>query len=402
MFLKMKTIYCVLIQLFLNCTLCLNNDTEDESSVTSTRYSTQTQEYTDDQTSTRSNVSNTVLSLIQNDTLQDNGWRNNLSSSSGLFYTTNLYTSTKSSSTDSNLVEELQNVSTEGTTVPTPIDPCSAQGTCNYTKSMENQFCRCDPDCFIYKDCCFDSKKPANTSTSEYSPYYTCHKGHNSDSYEGFFVVDGCPTGYGNETDTRLCSEHKISENGPSVVNPEGVVFKNRHCALCHGFSDVESFDIRFIVSEQLVDILLAELTNLSKIEKIEFMMYFSFKEMPPKDFVPRPCILHTIEQNNSFCQSYINPVYRHKRGKAFVYRNDFCTPEAFRHLTKCLGRIYDKLTSERFNIHPISVMFSFNKATQNDRKDTCDYWSKEVSRYFYILQNMSIFATSLEDFYDY
>jgi hypothetical protein len=41
----MKTIYCVLIQLFLNCSLCLNNDTGDESSVSSSGYITQTQEF---------------------------------------------------------------------------------------------------------------------------------------------------------------------------------------------------------------------------------------------------------------------------------------------------------------------------------------------------------------------
>ena len=383
----MKTIYCVLIQLFLTCTLCLNNDTEDGSLVTNTKYITQTQGYSDDQrtTFTKSNISNTVLSLIQSDTLQDNGRINNYSSTSSLFYTTNLGTSTKSSPTDIYLEETLQNVSIEGTTVPTPIDPCSAKGNCNYTKSMEHQFCRCDTDCYIYKDCCFDSKKPANTSNSKYSPYYTCHKGHNSENYEGFFVVDSCPTGYGNETDTRICSEHKISENGPSVVNPEGVAFKNRHCALCHGVSDVESFDVRFIVSHKLVDVLLSELTNLSKIQRIEFMRYLSFKEIPPKDFVPRSCILHTIEQNNSLGQSYINPVFRFKRGKAFMYRNYFCTQDTIRDFTKCLGPLYDKLVTERFQLHPISVMFSFNKATQNDRKDTCDYWSKEVSRHFYI-----------------
>ena len=94
--------------------------------------------------------------------------------------------------------------------------------------------------------------------------------------------------------------------------------------------------------------------------------------------------------------------MYRVKRGKPFMYRNYFCTPDPFRHLAKCLGHIYDKLATERFQLHPISVMFSFNKPTQNDRKDTCDYWSKEVSRHFYVLQNMSIFATSFEDFYDY
>ena len=244
----------------------MSNTTEDESSVTSTWYITHTQEYSDDQrtTSARSNISNTVLSFIQNDTLQHNGRRNNFSSTSSLFYTT-----TKLSPTYIYLGETLQNVSIEGTTVPTPTDPCSAEGNCNYTKSMEHQFCRCDPDCYIYKDCCFDSKTPANTVKSEYSPYYACHKGHNSDRYEGFVVVDSCPTSYGNETDSRMCNEHKISENGPSVVNPEGILFKNRHCALCHGVSDVESFDVRFIVSDKLVDTLLSDLTNLSKIEKI-------------------------------------------------------------------------------------------------------------------------------------
>jgi len=250
---------------------------------------------------------------------------------------------------------------------------------------MERQFCYCETDCYIYNDCCTDIKKPSTTSNSEYSPYYACHKGHNSDIYEGFFVVESCLTGYVNETDTRMCNEHKISENGPSVVGSEGVVFTNRHCALCHGVNDVESFDVRFIVSDKLVNKLLSDLANLSKSEKIEHMMlHFSFNEMPPTDFVPRPCNLHTIEQNNSFCQSYINPVYRFKRGKAFIYRNYFCTPETIRDLTKCLGYTYDKLATERFNIHPISVMFSFNRATLNDRKNTCDYWSREVSRHFY------------------
>jgi hypothetical protein len=74
----------------------------------------------------------------------------------------------------------------------------------------------------------------------------------------------------------------------------------------------VASFDVRFIVSDKLVDKLLSDLANLSKSGKIEHMMlHFWFKEIPPKDFVPRPCILHTIEHNNSLCQSYINPVYR-------------------------------------------------------------------------------------------
>ena len=73
----MKTIYCVFIQLFLNCILSLNSKREGES-VTSTGYITQTQEYSDDQRAsfTISNISSTVLSLIQNDTLQDNVWRN--------------------------------------------------------------------------------------------------------------------------------------------------------------------------------------------------------------------------------------------------------------------------------------------------------------------------------------
>ena len=182
-----------------------------------------------------------------------------------------------------------------------------------------------------------------------------------------------------------MCNENTISENGPSVVNLERIVFRNRHCALCHGFSDVESFDVRFVVPDTLVKKLLSNLANSSKSEKIEFMMlHFLFKEIPPKDVVPRPCILHTIDQNNALCQSYINPVFRWKRGKAYTYRNYFCTPETVRDFTKCLGKTYDKLATERYRLLPISVMFSFNRATQNDRINTCDYWSKEVSGHFY------------------
>jgi hypothetical protein len=61
-FLSMKTIYCVLMQLFLNCTLSINGKTEGDSSVTSTGYITQTHEYSDDQRTTlaKSNISNTV------------------------------------------------------------------------------------------------------------------------------------------------------------------------------------------------------------------------------------------------------------------------------------------------------------------------------------------------------
>ena len=64
-FLSMKTIYCVLIQLFLNCTLSINGKTEGDSSVTSTGYITQTHDYSDysnDQRTTlaKSNISNTV------------------------------------------------------------------------------------------------------------------------------------------------------------------------------------------------------------------------------------------------------------------------------------------------------------------------------------------------------
>ena len=78
------------------------------------------------------------------------------------------------------------------------------------------------------------------------------------------------------------------------MVILEGVVFKNRQCALCHGVSDVESFAVAFVISNKRVDNLLSNIANLSKSEKIEHMMlYFSFKGIPPNGFVPRPSILY-------------------------------------------------------------------------------------------------------------
>jgi hypothetical protein len=49
---------------------------------------------------------------------------------------------------------------------------------------------------------------------------------------EWLFVVDSWPAAYWNDTNIHMCSELKISENRLSVDNPEGVVFKNRQNVL--------------------------------------------------------------------------------------------------------------------------------------------------------------------------
>lgn len=374
----MKLIICALIQLLINFILSLNYSKGDES-VTSINCLTEKQDHSDitEATHIHSTVSNTALSLIQKDTTPDNEKIKQFSAN----------TSTKSAPTDIYLDAAQRNMSSEGTAVPTSIDPCLMKGNCNFTAPMKHHFCHCDPDCYIYSDCCIDRKELATTSASPYSPYFKCYKGHNTDEYEGFFAVDSCPNEYENETDTRLCNEHKFPETGPSVVNPEGIVFKNRHCALCHGVSDVESFKVMFFVEGQDLKYLLSKINNLTKNEKIDHMVqqHFEFKEIPPKQCVPRPCILHTIEQDNSLCYRYINPVYTYKRVPS-IYRNYFCTPVGIRHLIECFGKSYDTLARGRMTMYSISVMmFSFNKATQNARKDICDHWTKEVSQHFYM-----------------
>ena len=374
----MKLIIYTLIPLLINFILSLNYSKGGES-VTSTNCLTEKQDHSDitEVTNIHSTVANTALSLIQIDTTPDNGKIKQSSAN----------TSTKSATTDIYLDAAQRNyMSSEGTAFPTPIDPCLMKGNCNFTAPMKHQFCHCDPDCYMYSDCCIDSKELATTSVSPYSPYFKCHKGHTTDGYEGYFAVDSCPNDYENKTDTRLCNEHKFSETGPSVVNPEGIVFKNRHCALCHGISDVESFEVMFFMQEKALKNLLSIINNLTKNEKIDHMVqHFEFKEIPPKQFVPRPCILHTIEQDNPLCYIYINPVYIFKR-VPYIYRNYFCTPVRIRHLIECLGKTYDRLARERITMYSISVMlFSFNKATQNARKDICDHWTKEVSQHFYM-----------------
>lgn len=370
----MKLIIYVLIQLLINFILSLNYSKGDKS-VTSLTEKLDNSDVTE-VTNIHSVVSNTALSLIQKDITSDNEKIKQFSAN----------TSTKSTPNDIYLDATQHTMSSEGTTAPTPIDPCLMKGNCNFTTPMKHHFCHCDPDCYIYSDCCIDSKEIATTSPSPYSPYFKCYKGHNTDElYEGYFVVDSCPNGYEYETDTRLCNEHNISETGPSVVTPEGIVFKNRHCSICHGVSDVESFDVMFLIDEKELKHLISKINNLTKNEKVDYMVqHFEYKEIPPKQFIPRPCILQTLEQDNSLCNRYINPVYIIKR-VPFIYRNYFCTPERIRHLIDCLGKTYERLATRRITIYSISVMFSFNKASQNVRNDICDHWSKEVSQHFYI-----------------
>jgi hypothetical protein len=105
------------------------NYSKGDESVTSINCLTEKQDHSDitEATHIHSTVSNTALSLIQKDTTPDNEKIKQFSAN----------TSTKSAPTDIYLDAAQRNMSSEGTAVPTSIDPCLMKGNCNFTAPMK-------------------------------------------------------------------------------------------------------------------------------------------------------------------------------------------------------------------------------------------------------------------------
>ena len=68
-------------------------------------------------------------------------------------------------------------------------------------------------------------------------PYSTRHRLH----YR-YFVVTRCPTIFEDGEIIDKCVYNKVLKFGPWVYNKEGVIFKNKYCAECHGERQIKLF----------------------------------------------------------------------------------------------------------------------------------------------------------------
>ena len=125
----------------------------------------------------------------------------------------------------------------------------SCKGRCGFDISAVN--CRCDPDCDLFRDCCFDYHEFCySNSTSLSNPLtpilYGCHQLDMASSNLGsFLLVDKCPRQWTNEVIRALC-ESFPSYDSPHyspfmntiakwrVFDENGDNFKNVFCAICN------------------------------------------------------------------------------------------------------------------------------------------------------------------------
>ena len=106
--------------------------------------------------------------------------------------------------------------------------------------------CRCDELCSRFGDCCFDSKHVPNRENNV--PNFECvsnvvlsERGDRPDEMQYFWMIASCP-----KDDTEvpnglrdLCEVQSLP-SPPVSDNRTGLVYRNKHCAQCHGVPDRE------------------------------------------------------------------------------------------------------------------------------------------------------------------
>ncbi|VDI78269.1 Hypothetical predicted protein [Mytilus galloprovincialis] len=169
-----------------------------------------------------------------------------------------------------------------------------------------------------------------------------------------------------NLTILRLCQSDDFLHVGPCVVNDD-IIFKNKYCAFCHNVTLYKTFDLTLKLVGVDTSIIHENTSYLDRMNLI-FHMSKAYEFIPPKDTVIRPCMLQLASNNDTLCQMFINPVYLFEKRMVHLYRNYFCAPASNRHLLKCTGGNYDRLS--RDIIYPITILFSFTE--KETKKEDC------------------------------
>ena len=167
----------------------------------------------------------------------------------------------------------------EGATAPTPIVPnCRTCGRECQTYDIERDGgrCKCDADCEAYGDCCGQSSTQRAAACEETSPdtnlnglQFTCQSIYlNSEisimANEAFWMVSQCSPDWLNEVGEsgNMVLESCLSDSRdlPPVTDPiTGIVYKNRHCALCNRVENTVSWEASIVCTQYLYDLLETE-----------------------------------------------------------------------------------------------------------------------------------------------
>ncbi|VDI81068.1 Hypothetical predicted protein [Mytilus galloprovincialis] len=282
-----------------------------------------------------------------------------------------------------NLLSGLSTQSTEHLTTLKELqrDPCQKYGTCSVAQNKTKWYCYCDSDCKMFNDCCSDYNGNIRNSNSQLS--FECYPQtyvKRSNSRTGFLAVGSCPNSYKNRTVKERCLQNNFTENGIFVSYGKILIFKNKFCALCNNVTDVQEFDIVFVLNENLYE-------YMFKMKKEDKMTYFlsnsDFKVIPPGNTNLRFCMKDLISNSNyNICQSYNNPILVFDSFK--LYKNYFCRDSnvsSDMYSFVCIYKILDMLLQDSL-VFSLSILVSLGNPTgayTNENK--CREWTEEIKQ---------------------
>ncbi|VDI50560.1 Hypothetical predicted protein [Mytilus galloprovincialis] len=259
-------------------------------------------------------------------------------------------------------------------------DPCHEFGTCSVAQNKTKWYCYSDSECQMFNDCCSDYNGTIRDSNSQLS--FDCYPKTYIVGIEGktgFLAVNSCPDSYKNRTVKERCLQNNVMENGLFVSHGKTLTFKNKFCALCNNFTDVQEFDIVFATVESVYEYM----PSLKRENRMAYLLINAdYKVIPPRNTNLRFCLTNLIStSNNNLCQSHSNPIFVPELLK--LYKNYFCLDSNIASDMYTILCIYDKFdlikTDDSFSL---SVLISLgNPAGGYIDGNQCREWTEEIQQ---------------------
>lgn len=253
------------------------------------------------------------------------------------------------------------------------VENCFKEGSCITNIDHDFPVCYCDLKCKIYNDCCHDSHVNDGFMAKEYDRsvlklnYTSCvldiipdYLGYKR---RGYLFVTECPK---NETRTdtiEKCEKQGAKQGDVPVTGHDGLVYKNRHCAWCHGVTNFLRWDLKyeFTCKVSLFDLMKVNYSD-DVIDMLNPDVCF-FSVFPPK-MLPKPRVcwnIIPINRNNANniteCLRYQNPAILEQQKLKFpLTRNPLCI--SYEIISSCAWPA--NYPNDVYPYH-MSAMFNFN-----------------------------------------
>ena len=155
---------------------------------------------------------------------------------------------------------------------------CSIRESCSHQHLVGNEklyLCRCDENCSLYNDCCYDSNDSSSQNgVLKAADSLQCVKESRIIMSQPIYMIRSCPKWFDNEYIRSKCEDlptecdseiiHQSienvivdqmnSEDGPGIssvlpvtASKTGLLYKNLYCALCHEEKHVQFWNVKFL-----------------------------------------------------------------------------------------------------------------------------------------------------------